>query len=164
MNLSVIMNCISNAVQKVGEPFINGATDKQKVELQKLLKVEFQQSLNPDVSEIEYRLNTNVNGNRDRCDVYAETSEYQMLVEIDATRADQLAKKMLSRYYYAHTTSQNRPTIYICLLYPGTDSMNPNECIKYMEMGKEVLLAMNSKNRFIGGFIKDNVVEWKNIG
>lgn len=33
-----------------------------------------------------------------------------------------------------------------------------------MNMGKEILLAMNPANRFIGGFINDRSVEWKNIG
>lgn len=42
--------------------------------------------------------------------------------------------------------------------------MKPNECIKYMNMGKDVLLRMNSSNRFIGGFVDGNTVDWKLIG
>ena len=165
MNLSVIMDCISNAVQKVSVPFVSGATNGQKTELQGFMAEEFTRHLNLiEDADIEHRLLTDPSGNRDRCDVYAETDKYQILVEIDATRADQLAKKMLSRYYYAHATSQGKPTVYVCLLYPGTDSMNPNECIKYMTMGKEILLSMNPANRFIGGFIKGNGIDWKNIG
>lgn len=164
MNLAVIIDCISNAVGNVSTPFISGATDAQKAELQELLKDEFKEYLNAEKSEIEYRLSIDFHGNRDRCDVYVETAEYQIIVEIDATRADQLAKKMLSRYYYAHTKSRSKPTVYVCLLYPGTDSMSPNECIKYMAMGKEILLAINPANRFIGGFIKGHSFELKNIG
>ena len=48
--------------------------------------------------------------------------------------------------------------------YPGTENMSSNECVKYMRMGKDVLLSMNSSNRFIGAFIKGNNVELKLIG
>ena len=139
-------------------------TPEQKTELQKLLAEEFGVKLNSCEAEIEHPIGTGISGNRDRCDVYVKTSEYQIILEIDATRADQVAKKMLSRYFYANKMAENKPTVYVCLLYPGTDSMNPNECIKYMNMGQELLLAMNPANRFIGGFIKGKNVEWKNIG
>ena len=42
--------------------------------------------------------------------------------------------------------------------------MNVNECIKYMNMGKDILLNMNSSNRFIGGLIDGNKLDWKYIG
>ena len=163
MNLSIIINCISNAVGRIGVPIGNKTTSDQKLELQKLLVGEFESKLNSCKAFWEHPLGENC-GNRDRCDVYANTPEYQIILELDATRADQVAKKMLSRYYYANKTADNKPTVYICLLYPGTDSMNPNECVKYMNMGQEILLAMNPANRFIGGFINEKSVDWKNIG
>ena len=166
MNLSMIMNCISNAVNKMTEPIVGKTMLAQKRELQDLLKKEFEANLSPCSADVEHLLALEIegDGNRDKCDVYAATSKYQIIVELDATRADQVAKKMLSRYYYANKAVDGKPTIYICLLYPGTESMNPAECVKYMDMGKEILLAMNPANRFIGGFLKDRTVEWKNIG
>lgn len=164
MNLSEILNCISRAVVRMDIPISGKTTTVQKMNLQSLLAEEFQSNLSPCSADIEHPLSSDENGNRDRCDVYAETSTYQIIVELDATRADQVAKKMLSRYYYANKMANGKPTVYICLLYPGTDSMNPTECVKYMGMGKELLLAMNSANRFIGGFLKEGKVEWKIIG
>ena len=165
MNLSQIISCICNAMKRLDSPIGNKTTNEQKLNLQTLLAEEFERNIVSCTSaKIEYLLSSDSNSNKDRCDVFAETSKYQIIVEFDATRADQVAKKMLSRYYYAHKTASGKPTVYVCLLYPGTESMNPNECIKYMNMGKEILLAMNPANRFIGGFINDRSVEWKNIG
>ena len=164
MNLSEILNCISCAVERMSIPVGVKTTTEQKTELQKLLAEEFELKLNLCKAEIEHPIGSGISGNRDRCDVYAKTSEFQIILEIDATRADQVAKKMLSRYFYANKMAENKPTVYVCLLYPGTDSMNPNECIKYMNMGQELLLAMNPANRFVGGFLKEKNVEWKNIG
>ena len=166
MNLSEILNCISNAVNEMTVPIVGKTMSTQKRELQDLLKKEFETNLSPCSADVEHLLASEIegDGSRDRCDVYAATSTYQIIVELDATRADQVAKKMLSRYYYANKMANGKPTVYICLLYPGTDSMNPTECVKYMGMGKELLLAMNSANRFIGGFLKEGKVEWKIIG
>jgi HSP20 family molecular chaperone IbpA len=164
MNLSEILNSISCAVERMSIPVGPQPTAGQKTELQKLLVEEFELRLNTLEASEEYRLGAEICGNRDRCDVYVKTSEYQIILEIDATRADQVAKKMLSRYFYANKIAESKPTVYICLLYPGTDSMNPNECVKYMRMGKDVLLSMNSSNRFIGAFINGNNVELKLIG
>lgn len=165
MNLSAILNCLSSAVERLSFSFAGKITPEQKSELQELLVDEFKKNLNFCEAQLEYPLGTEVGANnRDRCDVYAKTSDYQIILELDATRADQVAKKMLSRYYYASKAPDNKPTVYVCLLYPGTDSMNPNECVKYMNMGQDVLLAMNPANRFIGGFIREKNVEWKNIG
>ena len=142
-------------------PMGNNPTSEQKTNLQKLLAEELGENILSSSAHIEYSFSSE---HRDRCDVFVSTPTYQIMVELDATRADQVAKKMLSRYYFAQMSSEKKPTVYVCLLYPGTESMNPQECVKYMHMGKEVFLAMNSSNRFIGGFINGNTVEWKDIG
>ena len=159
MNISDIIYCISNAVEKLSNT--GKMTEDLKKELQDLLVKEFLDRLRPCEATYECKFDGDY---RDRCDVYVKTDEYQIILEIDAARADQVAKKMLSRYYYANKTAGKRATVYACLLYPGTEKMNLNECIKYMTMGQELLLAINPSNRFIGGLIKDNKVEWKTIG
>lgn len=158
MNLSIIMLAISEAVTSISLPFQGKTENSQKEELQNLLKEKFKEYLCAD-SEIEKQIGET----KDRCDVYAETSEYKIIVELDATRADQVAKKMLSRYYYANKVKTEKPTVYVCLLYPGTEKMNQPECVKYMAMGSDVLLAMNPANRFIGAFIERKSVIWKHI-
>ncbi len=86
---------------------------------------------------------------QDRADIFWEKDN--VLVEIDATRADQVAKKMLSRFCYA--SLGEKPVTYVAVLYPGTDSMNTEECKKYFKMGSQVLKSMNPENRFIGYII-----------
>lgn len=151
-----ILKCISEALTNCS--FTKGEiTNTLKSNFQRQLVKEINDSLGCQ-AEYEYSLDPN-NERKDRCDVYASTDAYQIMIELDATRADQIAKKMLSRYYYAHT--MEKPVIYVCLLYPGTASMNREECVKYMEMGKDVLLKMNHENHFIGAFINDRSLEVK---
>ena len=165
MDLSVIINSIREAVQDA--PVTVSPTVESKKRFQETLQDKFNRNLrHVETCKTEYCLanvlDESYDGYNDKCDVFVETTHYIVIVELDATRADQVAKKMLSRYFYAEKS--NKPTVYICLLYPGTDHMKPNECIKYMNMGKDVLLRMNSSNRFIGGFVYGNIVDWKLIG
>ena len=165
MDLSVILNSICDAIEEA--PVTISPTGDIKSRFQKNLQEKFKHNIrHVETCEIEYclakMLDGSYDGYNDKCDVFVETTHYIVIVELDATRADQVAKKMLSRYFYAEKSS--KPTVYICLLYPGTEHMKPNECIKYMNMGKDVLLRMNSSNRFIGGFVDGKNVDWKLIG
>lgn len=99
----------------------------------------------------------------DRADIRRENiifdgNNYELIIEIDATRADQVAKKMMSRFCYAIQKSKkndNRPIVYVALLYQGTKSMNSDECKKYFKMGYELLKNINISNILIG-YIVDN--------
>ena len=68
---------------------------------------------------------------RDEVDIYgtfsSEDGEGAVIIELDKWRADQVAKKFVSRF--ALTLEQ--PLIYIALCFGGTESMNKNECEKY---------------------------------
>ena len=93
--------------------------------------------------ETEHNLSFNYN---DSADIFGLNNETQVIIELDTTRADQVAKKMLSRFYYCFDT----PTIYISLLYPGTKKMNVHECEKYFKYGKKILAGINKKTMFVG--------------
>ena len=153
MDLSVIINSIQAAINSA--PITANPSIAVKEALSEGLTRCLRHVKN---GGIEYNLSNVLtdshDGFNDKCDIFVETECYILIVELDTTRANQVAKKMLSRFYYADKCA--KPTIYVCLLYPGTNSMNPNECIKYMHMGKDVILSMNSSNRFIGGFINGN--------
>jgi hypothetical protein len=165
MDLSAIINSIREAIE--ASPVAVSPTADVKNRFQKTLQEKFNRNIrHVETCEAEYCLANVLDGSydgyNDKCDVFVETTHYIVIVELDATRADQVAKKMLSRYFYAEKS--NKPTVYICLLYPGTEHMKPSECVKYMNMGKDVLLRMNSSNRFIGGFVDGTNVDWKLIG
>ena len=107
----------------------------------------FQNSSNPDFVGI-----------KDRADVYARfDDDYEVIIEIDATRADQLAKKLLSRYCYHLDATPAKKLIYISLLYPGTDKMNVNECKKYFLYG-ETLMKTDANAAYIGYIIGQGVL------
>ena len=165
MDLSDIINSIQAAIGEAPIGVAPSLDDKRA--FQQALSTKFSTQLRRvQISETEYKLSSVVkdsdDGYNDKCDVFVETERYVIIVELDATRADQVAKKILSRYYYADKCS--KPTVYVCLLYPGTEKMNSNECIKYMNMGKDVLLSMNTSNRFIGAFVSGSQLELKLIG
>lgn len=166
MDLSAIINSLQDAV--LTAPIGISPSSDDKTVFQEALKEKFEKHLRRVISsEVEFVLSGAVNENvydlyNDKCDVYVETERYVVIVELDTTRADQVAKKMLSRFYYAD--KYTKPVVYVCLLYLGTANMSPNECIKYMHMGKDVLLSMNSSNRFIGAFINGSNFELKLIG
>jgi hypothetical protein len=165
MDLSAIINSVQDALNL--SPITCRPTSEDKRKFQETLSNILSKNLfSVQTCEIEFSLSRIMDevfdGYEDKCDVFVETKHCIVIVELDATRADQVAKKMLSRYFYAE--KQPKPTIYVCLLYPGTKNMNVNECIKYMNMGKDILLNMNSSNRFIGGLIDGNKLDWKYIG
>lgn len=88
----------------------------------------------------------------DRADIYREDFEgKELIIEIDATRADQVAKKMMSRFCYACLSG--KPVVYVSLLYKGTQKMNRDECLKYFRMGEEVLGRINKDSEYYGFII-----------
>lgn len=64
---------------------------------------------------------------RDSIDIFGKEREYVVAIELDKPRADQVAKKFVSRMAILPPT-----TIYfISLCYPGTEKMDEAECEKY---------------------------------
>ena len=71
---------------------------------------------------------------------------------MDAHRADQVAKKFLSR----SALFINENIIYLSLCYPGTNSMNKKECVKYFDYCSTIskILSDNSSyNKLYAGLI-----------
>ena len=64
---------------------------------------------------------------RDSIDIYGESHESVVAIELDKHRADQVAKKFVSRV----ALLPERKVYFISLCYPGTPNMNISECKKY---------------------------------
>jgi hypothetical protein len=68
---------------------------------------------------------------RDEVDIYgtfgSEDNEGAVIIELDKWRADQIAKKFVSRF----ALTLESPLIYIALCYGGTNNMDKIECKKY---------------------------------
>lgn len=78
---------------------------------------------------------------------------YHVIIELDKPRADQIAKKFISRV--SHTIDE--PIIYFAFCYPGTARMRPMEVRKYFEYFSIIATKMNfeqSPKIFLGLMIE----------
>ncbi len=86
----------------------------------------------------------------DRVDIFYKSprSGYNWIIEIDASRADQVAKKAFSRFSLFGSSSKTTPFFYVAIVYPGTDNMSINEVIKYSRYGHAIAKKMNKNNEW----------------
>lgn len=146
--------CIKNNI-----PFnLRSLTQHTQLE-QKIIITAFQNQLlkafTDSINPIEWNTEYKIGGRRDSIDIYGKDkkSSYNIIIELDKPRADQVAKKILSRI----AIYINEPFIYIAICYPGTNKMNPNECIKYFEYGKKIINNINPNAKLIGCIIDNNL-------
>lgn len=71
------------------------------------------------------------------------------IIEIDATRSDQVSQKMLSRMALWGLQS---PIQYVAILYPDTQN-GKNACEKYLRYGNAILKKINNKSSVTGIFV-----------
>jgi len=79
----------------------------------------------------------------DAIDIYGEGDGEKWIVELDAMRADQVAKKAISRIAL---TGLNVPIHYVIVLYPDSTGKHKNECLKYARFIYELLKKINPKS------------------
>lgn len=79
------------------------------------------------------------------------------ILEIDATRSDQVSQKLLSRLTL---WGLDKPIQYVAILYPDTRN-GKSACEKYLRYGDAILRKINSKSSAIGIFVNplDNSIE-----
>ena len=159
-------NIVKEAIKKASEnnPISGkGKTKRDNIEnLQKGLVNALKEVSNTTFKVIdkEYFIfqNTSKKTVGDRADVYAATDDYEIIIEIDATRADQVAKKFVSRLCYHILFSRlkgRKKLIYAALLYKGTDNMNVDECLKYFSFCNEIIKNLNDDSSFLGCVISN---------
>lgn len=64
---------------------------------------------------------------KDSIDIYGESEDFVVAIELDKNRADQVAKKFVSRV----ALLPDEKVYFLSICYPGTKRMNLNECVKY---------------------------------
>lgn len=72
------------------------------------------------------------------------------IIEIDATRSDQVSQKLLSRLAL---WGQKEPIQYVAILYPDAHKKGQPACEKYLRYGDEIFKKLNSQSSVIGIFI-----------
>ncbi|MCA9358457.1 hypothetical protein KC902_04315 [Candidatus Kaiserbacteria bacterium] len=81
-----------------------------------------------DIPETQWRTEYTPNStSRDSIDIFGENEDSVVAIELDKHRADQVAKKFVSRV----SALPHGKVYFVSLCYPGTASMNKSECIKY---------------------------------
>lgn len=84
----------------------------------------------------------------DKVDIYNFINEYHWIIEIDASRADQVAKKAFSRFALYGTGKSKTSFFYVAIIYPGTKFMSVNEVIKFSTYGDDIAKKMDKNNNF----------------
>jgi hypothetical protein len=126
---------------------------RQSQREQKAIVSEFQNHvkavLEHKMPEIKWSVEHRVSQHsRDSIDIFGQGQKFVVVIELDKHRADQVAKKFVSRIaILPHTT-----IYFISLCYPGTDNMNRPECEKYFSYCE--ILASKMGHHYAGFIIK----------
>ncbi|MCV6612227.1 MAG: hypothetical protein OIF55_15760 [Amphritea sp.] len=84
--------------------------------------------LDSEIPELEWHMEYAPSEHqKDSIDIYGECKDFVVALELDKNRADQVAKKFVSRV----ALMPSKKIYFISLCYPGTEKMNLNECLKY---------------------------------
>jgi len=113
--------------------------------------------ISPDYSwEIEHKPSRRSEG--DSIDIFGYSRKLpSWIIEIDAYRADQVAKKLLSRVALWGLKDSIE---YVAILYPNTQN-GKKECEKFLRYGDNILHKLNSKSNITGIFVEpaNNTIE-----
>lgn len=126
--LNSILDVITNL--DCDDRFLNHLGQPQNA--QKAIVTNFQQSLYQrllgSVPSLKWAMEYAPSKNqRDSIDIYGESEDFVVAIELDKNRADQVAKKFVSRI----ALLPDKKVYFLSLCYPGTEKMNLNECVKY---------------------------------
>ena len=111
---------------------------------QKLLVSDFQvyvaRTLNTALQDVGWSIEHCPNlKKRDSIDIFGRGVGFVVVIELDKHRADQVAKKFVSRMALFPETI----VYFVSLCYPGTEKMNKAECIKYFGYCSALALRMD---------------------
>lgn len=118
-------------------------------------------ALNTLYREFAWHIEAKPAGRResDSIDIYGENDTEIWIIEIDAARADQVAKKFLSRAALKGINSK-KPLNYVALLYPATQKQGKTECEKFVRYSNDILKMINKTSSVIGIYIDvDGTIE-----
>ena len=94
-----------------------------------------------------------ISSSRDSLDIFGENESAVVAIELDKHRADQVAKKIVSRIAILPDTK----VYFISLCYPGTVSMSKPETIKYFGYGSNLSKRMG--NVYAGFTVEQKTVK-----
>jgi hypothetical protein len=141
-NLS-LKNEIETLLENFKFPFKKGMVK----ELQESLKDHFETTFKDYQWKLEYKPSDK---RRDCFDIYGvnKNNNHHIVIELDTHRADQIAKKFVSRM----AIMLKKNVTYIAFLYPGTNKMSKKEANKYFSDCQNLTACIN-KDKYFKEFI-----------
>ena len=125
------------------EVYVKGLTklsqSEQKVKVEYLQNYIFEH-LEKQHSDFKWKTEHQVSEKRDSIDIFGERNNEILIIELDKWRADQVAKKLISRT----ALMIDKKIGFISLCYAGTEKMNKNECLKFFKYGNIILSKLNN--------------------
>ena len=103
-------------------------------------------------SKWEVELSSKHRKEKDSIDIFGDDKEAIYIIEIDAARGDQVAKKFLSRIAL-WGLNPDKPITYIALLYPWTQKQGKPECEKFVRFSNDILKKINKDSSVIGIYV-----------
>jgi hypothetical protein len=92
-------------------------------------------------SDFNWKTEYKVSNKRgDAIDIFGEKGNEILIIELDKWRADQVAKKIISRT----ALMIDKKIGFISLCYAGTESMNKSEVIKFFKYGNIIQSKLNN--------------------
>jgi len=91
-------------------------------------------------SDFKWKTEHKVSEKRDSIDIFGERNNEILIIELDKWRADQVAKKLISRT----AMMIDNKIGFISLCYAGTDKMSKKECLKFFRYGNIILSKLNN--------------------
>lgn len=120
-----------------------------------LLQANILEALEQNIPNLDWEIEKQVSDKyKDAIDIlgFDKSNDTYVVIELDTTRADQVAKKFTSR----HALMADNNILYVSICYPGTKKMSVNECAKYFEYCSEITQLLNSKDckkEYLGYFL-----------
>jgi hypothetical protein len=114
-------------------------------------------TLNPQYSDYIWAKEKKANGRkeRDSIDIFGESKDELCIIEIDATRIDQIAQKYVSRLCLWGLETRKK-LLYVAILYKGSSSHSRIEdCEKYMRYCNEISKKSKGKDSSVIGIYTD---------
>lgn len=122
--------------------------------------------LNSLKQQYDYKWGKEIKANgikeKDSIDIMGDSKNERCIIEIDATRIDQIAQKFVSRICLWGFTTKRR-LLYIALLYKGSDSHSRKEdCEKYIRYCNKIIKKSKDINSTVIGIYTDgdNIEVW----
>ena len=150
MDTQTLCSAVKGSLHLLKGARISSVIDHKKVEL-------FQESIKDilNASATGYLWDTEVQAKgrseRDSVDILGQAKgQKDWIIEIDATRTDQVSQKLLSRLTLWGIKD---PIQYVAILYPDAHNKGQAACEKYLRYGNAIIKKMNAQSSVIGIFV-----------